>query len=311
MRNNILRMAVLSCTLVFLGCDQVPSKINSSKSKMECNDSYTTASVIEALQDSINLDAKSYNSVFDTKAMESGIRATVSQLIMDISYVRTTQEDPQSTKNFCAGTLKVTIPVDIIEKANFTRQYHSEPHVAEAAYQEGFNLEANTITYALEYWVQPTDDGEFFFVDTQNGSDLSTFIATIVVDANQKSNVQKLKAIQSKAAAQAAIEAEEARNAAILQANNSIAATAAEQAKVKAEMDYKRSEFNKMWGRASKEAQNSIEYDQKDWVEWRDEVCVEEARSAEPARQEIVRMQCITRLLSDRYYEVKEYFDNY
>lgn len=311
MVRNLLRTAVLSSTLAFLGCDQISSTVDIGKTKMECSDPYTTASVIEALQDSINLDAKSYNNAFDTKAMGSGIRASVKQLGMDISYVRTTQEDPQSTKNFCAGTLEVTIPVDIIEKADFTRQYYNELDVEDAAYEEGFNLDSNILTYALEYWVQPTDDGEFFFVETQNGSDLSTFLATVVVDANQKSNIQKQKAVQSKAAAQAAIEAEKARSEAAAKAKSAMAATAAEQAKVKAEMDYKRSEFNKMWGRASKEAQDSITYDQKDWVEWRDEVCVEEAKTAEPARQEIVRMKCITRLLSDRYYEVKSYFDNY
>lgn len=85
----------------------------------------------------------------------------------------------------------------------------------------------------------------------------------------------------------------------------------AEQEKVKATMDFKRQEFNKMWGKAPKDAQDSIAEDQVEWVKKRDEICVEEAKEAEPEYQEIVRMKCITRMLGDRYYEVKSYFDNW
>lgn len=290
-----------------VGCGQV---MGGSK-KVECSDPSATTLVIEALQKSINSEARDYSDVFSTRTSGSNIRASINQLAMDLSRIRTTKDDPASTKNFCMGTLKVTIPVDMIQKANYTRDYHDELDVEEDAYQQDITLDANAISYEAEYSVQPTDDGEVIFVEMQNGGDLSTFLATVVVDSNQKSNIQKLKAQEGKAAAQAMIEAEKAEQAATSQAQSELASIAAEQAKVKAEMDYKRSEFNKLWARGSKEAQDSITYEQQEWVKYRDEVCVDEARSAEPARQEIVRMQCITRMLGERYYELKSYFDNY
>ena len=311
MQKKLLTLDLVSTVLMLGGCDKVSEMVPGSSSKIECSNPDATGLVIEAMQDAINTDAKNYDDIFERPSKGSSIRASINQLNMDLTKVRTTKDDPQSTKNFCMGTLTVSIPTNIIQQANFTRDYYEEVDVGEDAYQRDIKMDANAVNFEAEYSVQPTDDGEVIFVELLNGDLLSDYLATVVVDANQKVNVQKLKARETKQVAQARNEVQQATQTAEAQASSEIAKIAAEQASVKAAMDYKRSEFNKMWGRASKEAQNSITSDQKDWVEWRDEVCVDEARTAEPARQEIVRMQCITRLLSERYYEVKEYFDNY
>lgn len=84
-----------------------------------------------------------------------------------------------------------------------------------------------------------------------------------------------------------------------------------EKAKAKAQLDFKRKEFNTLWNSATPEAQESLLDDQKQWVKDRDETCLAEAQEAEPAYQETERMRCQARLLGERYYEVKEYFENY
>ena len=296
---------------MLVGCDKVPGMGLGSKSKIECSDPDAKNLVIDSLQKSINSSAKDYAASFDRPTSGSSIRAGINQLKISLDHIRTAQDDPQSTKNFCKGTLSVMIPSKLIQNADITREYNGEFDVKEDAYQQDIELDANTVNYEIEYSVQPTDDGEVIFVESQNGADLAMFLAYVVVDADQKNNVKGKKVVEAKQEAKKVSEVQSAANTAAAAAASALAATAAEQAKVKAEMDYKRSEFNKLWGKQSKEAQESLEYDQKEWVDWRDEVCVEEARSAEPARQEIVRMKCITRLLSDRYYEVKNYFDNY
>ncbi|EGK08813.1 lysozyme inhibitor LprI family protein [Psychrobacter sanguinis] len=311
MYKNLPKIALFSSLLLVVGCDKIPGMGLGGKSKIECSDPNAKNLVIESLQKSINSSAKGYAASFDKPTSGASIRASVNQLKMNLDNIRTTQDDPQSTKNFCKGTLTVTVPSKLIQNADITREYNGEYDVKEDAYQQDLELDANTVNYEIEYSVQPTDDGEVIFVESQNGNDLSTFLAYVVVDADQKNNVKGKKVVEAKQEAKRVSATQSAADSAAAAAASALAATAAEQAKVKAEMDYKRSEFNKLWGKASKEAQASIEYDQKEWVEWRDQVCVDEARGAEPARQEIVRMQCITRLLSDRYYEVKEYFDNY
>lgn len=86
---------------------------------------------------------------------------------------------------------------------------------------------------------------------------------------------------------------------------------AKEKAKAQAQVDFKRKEFNQLWNSASPDAQALLTDDQKQWVADRDEACISEAQEAEPAEQETVRLQCVARKLGERYYEVKEYFDNY
>ena len=311
MNKNLPKIALLSSVLMFVGCDKVPDMGLGGKSKIECSDPDAQSLVIDSMQKAINSSAKGYAASFERPTPGSSIRASINQLKMNLDHIRTSQDDPQSTKNFCKGTLTVMIPSKVIQNADVTREYNGEFDVQEDAYQQDIELEANKVSYEMEYSVQPTDDGEVVFVEPQSGEDLAMFLAYVLIDADQKNHVKGKKVAEAKQEAKKVSEAQSAADKAAAAAASAMAATAAEQAKVKAEMDYKRSEFNKMWGRASKEAQDSITYDQKDWVEWRDEVCVEEARTAEPARQEIVRMKCITRLLSDRYYEVKSYFDNY
>ena len=308
MRVNISKVVLISTILAVAGCSKIS---NMGSNKIDCGDSDAIVLLEEALQKSIDSDAKDYSRDFETRTSGSNIRASINQLTTSLSQIRTTKEDPQSTKNFCMGTLKVTIPVDMIENANFTREYYSELDIEEDAYQQDIDLDANALTYTAEYSVQPTDDGKFVFVEMQNGGDLSNFLANIVIDANQKSNVKKQKALQNKSIAQAAIDAEKAEESAAIAAQSALASIAAEQAAVKAEMDYKRNEFNTLWKSASTSAQESLTDNQKQWVKYRNESCIDEAKSAEAVRQEIVRMECITKMLGERYYEVKNYFDSY
>lgn len=90
---------------------------------------------------------------------------------------------------------------------------------------------------------------------------------------------------------------------------NELAIIAAEQAKAKATMDYKRSELNMLWNTASAEIKESLAANQKEWVNERDEICIAQAREA--ACQEIVRMECVTEIISERYYQLKEYIDTF
>lgn len=306
-----------SGTLV--SCDKAKSL---TKKSVDCNDPIATDLVKSMVQKNILSATKEYLQDAQSATDSSIIRATVNQLKIAISDVRTSKKDPESTKNFCVGTLKVSMNSDLVSTADFVRKYYGQQPVKESAFQQDLELDANTISYNLEYAVQPTDDGEKVFADLQNGQELQSFIANVVVDASQKNSVQSQKAQDVKtiddANAQTAVAnlnasvvaATAAANAAT-EASSNLAAIAAEQQKVKAQMDYKRKEFNKLWNSASEEARNSLEANQKQWVEDRDSTCISEAQQADPERQEITRMQCITRLLGERYYEVKKYFDDY
>lgn len=310
-----LRFAIILSLPVLLGlsgCDK--------SSAANCGDDTSIELINSLIAEDLQSQVKDVASYEDVRINSAGLRASANQLSFALDDIRTTKKDPNSTKEFCTATLTTSLDADMIKRANFVRNYYEQADLDEGAFQQDLNMDGNTLTYDLEYAVQPTDDGKKTFGQLQNGSELLDFLATTVVYSMQKNDIQALKSREQKAQADNAIAekrmaeeeqtlAAESQASASREAANDIAAITAEQAKVKATMDYKRSEFNKLWKTASATTRESLTAGQKEWVKERDEICTDRARYADSARQEIVRMECITELLGDRYYQVKEYIN--
>lgn len=317
-----LRFAVILSLPILLGlsgCDKVGAFTSSAA---KCGDETSIELVNSLLEERLQTDVKDIASYEDVRINSASLRASASQVRFALDDIRTTKKDPNSTKEFCTATLTTSLDAEMIKRANFVRTYYEQAELDEGAFQQDLTMDGNTLTYDLEYAVQPTDDGKKTFGQLQNGTELSEFLATAVVNSMQKNDVQAQKARDQKANAQNAIaerqaaeeevaEAQRSMATAQREAASSIAAISAEQAKVKATMDYKRNEFNTLWKTASAETRQSLTAGQKEWVAERDNTCTERARSADYERQEIVRMECVTELLGERYYQVKEYIDTY
>lgn len=309
----------LSVLFSLSGCDEISTI---SKNTVKCGDDTSLQLVKSLLEDSTQSRVKNIASNEGVLTDSAGLRASTSQINFSLEDIRTSETDPNSTKVFCVAALSTSLNSEMIDRANFVTDYYEQANLSEEAFQQDIDMDGNAIKYSLEYSIQPTDDGVNIYGQLQNGSELIDFIGTAVVNAIQKNSVQAMKAQQQKANVENAIaekRAEEEDQALIAQAEanasreatNEIAAISAEQAKVKVTMEYKRSEFNELWKTASVETKESLSAGQKEWVEERDEICLDRAREADSERQEIVRMECITELLSDRYYQLKEYIDTY
>lgn len=316
MKQRLSLILALAATLGLTSCDKIPG--TSSTPEVQCGSETAVDLVKELFQDGIESNTKSIAKNQDIRIDSAGLRANISQVNTKLDNVRTDKSDPQSTKKFCVATLTAKLDSDLVTRANFVREYYGMSGVNEDAFEQDIDMDANTISYELEYTVQPTDDGEKVFGRLENGSEVISFVATAIIDAMQRNDVRALKAQDNKniainagAEREAAASAQIAATEAYTEASNEMASIATEQAKVKATMDFKRSEFNKLWKSASEETRQSLMDNQREWVENRDEICTDRAREAEAARQEIVRMECITELLGDRYYELKEYIDAY
>lgn len=312
---HVLSLAVI---LSLVGCDKISALTQKS---VDCTDPAAVDLVKTTFQKAV-LNATKDSVQNSNNTDSANLRATINQITLLLDDIRTSKKDPQSTKNFCVGSLKATINADVISRANFVREHYSNKLVADDAFVQGIDFDANHTSYDIEYAVQPTDDGKKVFVELQNGTELASFLANVVIDASQKNDVQNQKSQQIKELAKAEAtqkqQQQEAADAAAAataiaqqEAQDSLAAISAEQEKIKAQLDFKRKEFNTLWKSASADAQSSLTDDQAEWVKKRDEICIEKAKAATPERQEIVRMQCVTKLLGERYYEVKKYFDNY
>lgn len=315
-----LRFAVLPLTILLglSGCDKISTI---SENTVKCGDDSSLQLVQSLLEDSTQSRVKNIASNEGVLTDSAGLRASSSKVHFTLEDIRTSQTDPNSTKVFCVAALSTTLDSELIERANFVTNYYEQSNLSEKAFQQDIDMDGNTIKYSLEYSIQPTDDGVNIYGQLQNGSELIDFIGTAVVNAIQKSSVQAIKARQQKAdvenaiAEKIALEEEyliaQAEAIASLESANELATISAEQAKSKATMDYKRNELNTLWNTASAEIKESLAASQKEWVKERDELCIARAREGEAARQEIIRMECVTEIISERYYHLKEYIDTY
>lgn len=311
---------ILPIVMILNGCDKGLDAI--SDDTVKCGDESSLELVQSLLKDSTQSHVKNIATNESVALDSAALRASTNQIQFNLADVRTSKTDPNSTKVFCVAALSTSLDPEIINRANFVTAYYEQANLNEEAFQQDIEMDGNTLNYSLEYSIQPTDDGTSIYGQLQNGSELIDFIGTAVVNALQKNAVQAMKAQEQKAnveniiAAKRAVAEEaasiaEAEATASVEAASDLASIAAEKAQAKATMDYKRGEFNDLWKSASSEARESLAEGQQQWVAERDEICLGRAQEAEVAWQEVVRMECISELLGERYYQVKEYIDTY
>jgi len=104
--------------------------------------------------------------VFESK---DKVRASLAQLQVTVESVRTTKEDPNSTKRFCSGVLKVTIPTSMLSDADQSKELENKPKISEDI--RTYDIEKNINVFSkkgFEYSVQPTDDGKELYVELES-----------------------------------------------------------------------------------------------------------------------------------------------
>ena len=318
-----LKLAVAVSLPILIGLNACDKSINVvSDNTVKCGDESSLELVKSLLEDNTQSYVKNIANNEDVVIDGSALRASTSQIKFNLEDVRTSKTKPNSTKIFSVAALSTVLDSETINRANFVNDYYGQADIHEKAFQQDIDMDGNVISYSIEYSIQPTDDGSNIYGQLQNGSELIDFISTEIVNSLQKNYVQAMKTqeqkddIEREVSERKAMEAEaeviaEAEAIADAEATNELVNVSTEKAKAKATMDFKRNEFNELWSSASTETRESLAEGQKEWVVERDEICLSRAQEAEVAWQEVVRMECISELLGDRYYQVKEYIDLY
>jgi uncharacterized protein YecT (DUF1311 family) len=147
-----------------------------------------------------------------SQTTESKIRATVAQIKIGIEDVRTTKVDPNSTKRFCEGTLKVVMPLNMLSDADRTRQLVSMGPVSKVVEGAGFERAADSFTHQLSFTVQPTDDHKKTFAEIEDFGSIFDALGEVVashlllptIQAKQQSAVAETQAQQDQLAQQTA-----------------------------------------------------------------------------------------------------------
>lgn len=329
--NSFLCLSILAATIGLSGCEKIKSLIEKDTG---CGDAIALSAVDSQFEKGVLAATKSY--IRNTNANVNADMNT-NTLRNIINGLKTTVEDirTQSDKKTCTGTLNLAINNETLAHANAVREARGDKPIQDVILGQDFNLDGTTLSQDIEYQLQPTDDGKKVIATLKNVSQLQKFLAQLAVDASQPIP-QKTEPVASIVASTLVVESapttqaseptparkdseppSDAANDTHSSTSQDVAESTTDEAvnqavtQAQARLDAKRQQFNDMWKAASPEAQESLTEDQKQWVEERDATCQGEAEQAKTGYEEATRLTCMSRMLSERYSEVKEYFSNY
>lgn len=293
MKINILSLSIVM--LLLGGCDQASSLI--TETTAQCDQEVTKKGVTERFSQDVT--ERAHNRVKELIANEDitvdmgKLRSALQHITFNVLNVRTNHSDPNSNKKYCVTEFVVKIPESIIKDADTSRAVMEETNVAQTAVLSDLKFENNQLSRELEYWIQPTDDGQKMFIHLENADGLSLFLADVVIDALLKSARQN--------AVEVAQQEEMKRIAeenATVEAYQALLLTEA-----KAKIDQANEHLNLVWNATSKDVRDALLAEQKIWLKKRELECKLNSSAAE--HSEVARLNCEAQMTQQRTNELR------
>jgi uncharacterized protein YecT (DUF1311 family) len=234
-------------------------------------------------------------------ASPSKIRATVAQIKVLFDDVRTTKKDPDSTKRFCEGTMRVVLPLGMLSDAEKAREVADMSSIKVLTEGAGFEQNANAFSHTVAFSVQPTDDKKKIFGEVEDfGSQFSTLGELIgahlvlpTLQAQQQSAAATLQAEQTALAEQAALQSQ------------------ADLEMAKGENSLATQRINEIWRAIPDYSRAEILDIQRAWIKKKTADCNIKAAetSTDPAAKEAARLRCDTEVTNSRSTELRAYLE--
>lgn len=266
----------------------------SKKAEVTCSAPEATSTTIDILKEALEKQAFSAMSSGDNGELPSkaNLRAAIAQLVFSWDDIRTTREDPNSTKKFCEGTLKIRFPAEDLSNADEARATAGLNTITQLADANDVDREADTFSAKADYDVQPTDTGDKVFAETETKSPLMTVASEVLASS-------LLHSVLQRAAAQAQQEQQ------TQQAQQNAALTeqkAADLNSAKTDDQLATQSILAVWRAIPPGTRNQLLAQQRAWARKKDADCHVTAASAstDPTEMEVARLKCDTSTTQDR-----------
>lgn len=281
---------IIILTLTLCSCGPKP---------FDCTSEQATAVIEKIIRDQIEKTSveRGKNDDGTNGVSESKARATVAQLKVVLELVRTTKSDPDSTKKFCAGNVKVIFPISMITEASNAREAAKLNSVPQLAENSGLKVNGNAYHFDIEYNIQPTDDKKNTIGEIENIGEEYIALAEIV-----NSHVFSKVILENAKVSEAAEAAQRSEAESNIALQNQAALDMATSGNKLADQA-----LNEIWSSLPSEVrQDQIDY-QRAWINKKKADCnIEAAESAtDPSLRESARLTCDTRLTNIRSNELK------
>lgn len=291
-RSNCARLLALAVPLLLTGC---------GKGAVECSASYAQEPVISIVREQIEklASAKARDEDGGRAVSISKIRAAVALLKISLDDIRTSKQDPNSTKRFCVGTLKIAFAGTTLEDANAAREAAGLPTLSALADDNDIERNADRFSVPIEFNVQPTDDGEKVYAETESGNNLFEFAGEALASGLLRSSIEDAQRV--------ARVSEQQRAATIAAAELDSQSATLEM--LKNENQLANQTINALWASIPRPTRNQLLNTQRAWSRKKDADCRIEGASASVIAAEIEarRLACDTRVTQQRIAYLEPY----
>lgn len=284
----------------------------SRRAAADCSSAEALSAVVPLVQDRLaNKIRQQIRSTDGSRpASLARVRATVSQANLRIEDVRTTQSDPNSTRRFCVGRLKVTFPEAVLDGAERARQAASTSNVSQLAESADIDRNANTFTADIEYNVQPTDDGSRVYAELDNADPYLNFHSEVLASYLMRPVVEEARREQDRAAAEQRRAEEEQRRE---QESALAEQRSASLQQARSEHRLAEQTLFAVWRAVPPDTRRQLTEIQLAWARRRDADCRIEgaATSTDANEREAARLRCLARLNNGRIPYLRQYATGY
>lgn len=191
---------LISSTLSLISCDKL-----TSKPKIECTNEAGSGLLIS------KISQEAEKAIKDEKGdvSLSAIRAAINSLNFSTKNIRTSKQDPNSTKVFCETEFVITTPLNVTNDANTALKSANNGKDINLILEDyGFkpsSVAANSYEGTLAYNLQPTDDGKTILAAIDDGSEqVVAGIKDIILWSMAKKDIGKATAANTAQASQVA-----------------------------------------------------------------------------------------------------------
>lgn len=278
--------AVSAVTLALAACDK--------KAEVTCASPEASSETIDLIRKALEKQvfARSQTVIAGDATSKSSIRAAIAQIVFTLEDIRTTKEDPNSTKRFCEGKLKIRFPAEDLANADDGRSAAGLGTTTQLADANDVDREAGTFSAKTDYDVQRTDTGEKLYAETDTKSPIMN-VAGEVLSASLLHNTL----LRTAAAAQEQQRAQETQQNAALNEQKAANVNSA-----KTDNRLANQAILAVWRAVPAPTRAQLLDQQRAWGRKKDADCHVEAAGAstDPSEMEAARLKCDTRITEER-----------
>jgi uncharacterized protein YecT (DUF1311 family) len=283
-------IVALSAALLMAAC---------GRPQASCSSPDSQAALRATLRDSLerSVQAKSKDAKGKAYVGTSKIGAAIADLKLVVENIRTTREDPNSTRKFCTGNLKAVFGTQALADADKAREIAGMANLSSAADSADIERGPDYLQGDLDYSVQRTDDGSKVVVEIdRSGGKLNVFAEALagsllrpILESSQRTE-QASMADKRRQGAQAA-----AGKAAVEQATT--------------ELRWAEIALTNVWDALPAQPRQTMTLQQTSWKERKQASCRLEGRqrSSDATEQQVATLKCMRRETLERVADLQEY----